>query len=352
MSFFERHIGKTIIGGLIIVFLILWFVPIEIAYKLTYTGKVYPAKRWSLLQDNNQYFTENRNLIDGFSSSFENYIFERGDIVRIEFNEEIKDVEYVYEGTPLLEFRSYLLEQEIANLTSQVDAQLANFRAESTGRKISVIQEAEKSLEMAKQSYDLKQKNYDRGLVLFNDSIIPEAEFQILENELQLAKSSVELADMELVSARTGRKIESLDAINAGLSLIERNLNLLNEKQRNYMVHAPFDGEIILDDLANSIVSIIDTNAQVVIVPIEIEQKGYINEKKAAACLQIDGCDGNFDMKVKLDKKVNIIDNRQVVLAKVEVPEDRNRLDEGFLVDCEIITDTVTMREYLKRKFF
>lgn len=352
MTFLERHTGKLIILGMVLIFLILWFIPIEVTYKLTYTGKVYPAKRWSLMQDNNQYFTENRNLIDGFSSSFENYIFERGDIVRIEFNEEIRDLEYVYEGMPLLEFRSFLLEQEIANLQSQVDAQLATFRAESTGRKISVIQEAEKSLEIAKQDFDLKQKNFDRGLVLYNDSIIPEAEFQIIENELLLAKSGVELADQQLVSARTGRKIESLEAINAQLGLIEINLNLLTEKQRNYKVHAPFDGEIILDDLTNSIVSIIDTNTQVVIVPIEIEQKEYINEKRAAACLQIEGCDDNFDMKLKLDKKVNIIDSRQVVLAKVEVPESRNRLDEGFLVDCEIITDTITVREYIKRKFF
>lgn len=352
MTFIDRHIGKIIIGFLLLAFIIAWFGPFEVTYKLTYSGKVYPSKKWALKQDNNQYFTENRNFVDGFSESMSSFTFDRGDIVELTFNERLENGTYVSQGTSLFEFKSYLLEQEIADLETKINSQLATFTAENTGRKISVIQEAEKELTMAKQQLDLEEKNFERGEELFKDQIIAEAEFQVIENNLMLAQSNVELAEQKLVSARTGRKIESLDVVNAQLANFEANLNILNEKKRGYNVSAPFQGEVLFDAFNNSLISLVDTIQQVVIVPIEVEEKGFINERHARACLDLPGCTGNFDMNVALDKKVNIIDNRQVVLAKVKIPHNRHRMDEGLMVNCEIICDTIPVREYLKRKIF
>jgi len=258
----------------------------------------------------------------------------------------------VQEGAPLFNFKSYLLEQEIADLETKINAQLATFQADNTGRKISVIEEAKKSLKIAKQRLELEELNFKRAKELFSEQIIAEAEYQVLENNLHLSRSNVELAEQQLVSAETGRKVESLGVINAELANFEANLNILNEKRRGYNVSAPFSGEVLFDAFNNSLISLIDTIQQVVIVPIEVEEKSFINEKNARVCLDLPGCNGNFDMFVALDKKVNIVDNRQVVLAKVKIPHDRQRMDEGLMVNCEIICDTIPVREYLKRKFF
>lgn len=352
MAFIDRHIGKIIILVLIILFLIAWFGPFTVKYELNYTGKVYPAKKWSIKHDNNQYITENRNFTSGFSESLQNYIFERGDIVELEFAEGIKNNSYVKKSTPLLEFRSYLLEQEIANLQSQVGAQIASFRAENTGKKVSLVLEAEQNLKFMEQQLDLAEKNFSRSSQLFQDKIIPEAEFQVVENELALAKTNVELANQRIVSVTTGRKQESIVAINAQLDVVETQLNILNEKKRNYKVAAPFEGEVIMDAFSDNLISLIDTSDQVVIVPIEVAERTFINEKISRACLELPGCDNEFDIDVHLDKKVNLVDNRQVVLAKVNVPARHNRLDEGLLVNCRIICDTIPVREYIKRKFF
>ena len=319
---------------------------------MIYTGKVYHAKKWSIKQDNNQYVTENRNFTNGFNASLQNYIFERGDIVELEFAEGIKNYAYIKESTPLLEFRSYLLEQEIANLESQVSAQIATFRAESTGKKESLVLEAEQNLKLMNQQLDLAEKNFYRSEQLFNDKIIPEAEFQVVENELALAKTNVELADLRIISVNTGRKRESISAINAQLDVLETQLNILNEKKRNYNVAAPFDGEVVLDVFSNNLISLVDTSDQVVIVPIEVAERSFISEDISKACLELPGCNDEFDIKVHLDKKVNLVDNRQVVLARVNVPERHNRLDEGLLVNCRIICDTISVKEYIKRKFF
>ncbi len=352
MAFIDRHIGKIVFLVLILAFVILWFGPFEVAYKLNYSGKVYPSKKWSLKQDNNQYFTENRNFADGFSESMQSFTFDRGDIVEMKFNESLANGSYVDRGSELLEFTSYLLEQEIADLETKISSQLAMFKSENTGSKISVINESERSLDFAKQQLDLEEKNYERGKNLFEDEIIPEAEFQIIENNLALAKANVELAKQKVVSARTGTKTEKLDVVNAQLENFEANLNILNEKKRGYKVRAPFEGEIRFDAFSNSLISLIDTLQQVVIVPIEVAEKSFINENKAKACLHLPGCDENFDMNVHLDKKVNIVDNRQVVLAKVKIPNNRERMDEGLMVNCEIVCDTIPVREYIKRKLF
>ena len=352
LAFIDRHIAKIILLVIFVAFLIVWFGPFKITYELNYSGKVYPSKKWSLRQDNNQYFTENRNFVDGFSESMQSYSFDRGDIVELVFNDQLENRSYVAQGTPLLAFKSYLLEQEIADLETKINSQFATFHAENTGRKISVIKEAEKSLIIAEEQLDLERKNFERAKELFEDQVIAEAEYQMAENRLAVTEANLELAQQELVSARTGRKIESLDVINAQLANFEANLNILNEKKRGYNVNAPFEGEIVLDAFSNNLISLVDTLEQVVIVPIEVREKAYINEKNARACLDIPGCSGNFDMDVTLDKKVNIVDNRQIILAKVNIPNDRNRMDEGLMVNCRIICDTVPVREYLKRKLF
>ncbi|NND77457.1 MAG: hypothetical protein HKN39_04685 [Flavobacteriales bacterium] len=352
MVFLDKHIGKIVVLVLLILFLIAWFGPFTVKYELNYTGKVYSAKKWSIKQENDQYITENRNFTDGISTSQQNYIFERGDIVELEFSEGIKNNAYVKKDTPLLEFRSYLLEQQLADLKSQVNLQLATTRAEQTGRKVSIVLEAEKNLKLMQQQLDLAEKNFARSEQLYQGEIIPAAEFQVVENELALAKTNVELAKQRIVSVTTGRKVESIGEINAQMNVIETQLNILNEKKRNYNVSAPFEGEVIMDAFSNDLISIVDTSAQVVIVPIEVEERSFINAKSSRACLELEGCDDDFDIVVHLDKKVNLVDNRQVILAKVNVPERHKRLDEGLLVNCRIMCDTISIREYIKRKFF
>ena len=302
MALVDRHIGKIIILIILILFLIAWFGPFTLKYELNYTGKVYPAKKWSIKQDNNQYITENRNFTDGFNASLQNYIFERGDIVELEFSEGVKNNSYVKESTQLLEFKSYLLEQEIANLESQVGAQIATFKAENTGKKESLVLEAEQNLKLRKQQLDLAQKNFSRSEQLFNDKIIPEAEFQVIENELDLAKTNVDLANQRIVSVTTGRKRESISAINAQLDVVETQLNILNEKKRNYKVAAPFDGEVVMDAFSNNLISLIDTSEQVVIVPIEVAERSFISENISKACLELPGCNNEFDTKVHRQK--------------------------------------------------
>lgn len=352
MLFLDRHIGKIVFFLLLIIFLIAWFGPFTVAYKLNYTGKVYPAKKWSLSQDNNQYITESRNFSKGVQASLQNYIFERGDIVEIEFNEDIENKDFVSQGSDLLEFHSYILEQEAADLQSQVGTQVASFNDENTGEKISIVEEAKKSLEIAKKNLDLQEKNFKRSAELFKDQVIPEAEYQFAETQLEVAKSSVGLAEQKLISADTGEKPESIGVINAQMNLINVRLSILDQKRSNYKVTAPFAGEVVRDPFSNDLISLIDTTDQVIIIPVEVQEKTFIDERIARAFLEIPELKEDQTIRIKLDKKVNIVDNRQVVLAIVQIPTKTKRLDEGLLVNCHIICDTISIRDYIKRKFF
>ncbi len=344
---FNRRIVLLVILCLAIVVL---FLPIKVHYSFDATAIVYPAKEWYFKRgQDDSYISELHNFKTNVISHLKGYKFERGDIAEVHLKEGLKSDDIITETDTIAYIHSFDIETEIIELESLIAVEKASLNANLAGEKKTLIDQAQKRLEYAKQQLVLEEKNYNRQLKLYNDSIISQAEFEIYENAYQLAEINVQISYNELLSIETGRKSEEIEYIIKKIDSYSREVEILKKQKSQYFIIPPISGKLSFNTMMNGFITVSDFSQFLLKIPVKVYNIQYL-DKISGIRFSIPGYDNKMEGSfIDLDENVNVLANQQLVIAKALVNKSVKGIYAGMAVQCTVICDEITIFEFLKR---
>ncbi len=343
---------KRLFGGLIILLILLaaLFAPFKIPFAAESIGRVFPAREWQLVQDQTGRISSViRDYRLGSTQQIDAYQFEQGDISGLSFD--LPADRFVHVGDTVVRMYSIRQNEEIQNIQAQLALYNAQLRADVTGDKPPVVQEAENRLHFAEQDLVLREKTYRIKKPLWEQKLIALTEYQEVENAYELAKIQVEINRKTLENVTTGLKNESVGITQAQLQGLKNRLEILRRKGLSFVLRAPFSGWIVPAALPEEQLILQQCDEYVVQIPIKVEYLPYLNDSTAITVTDVQ-TRRSFPAKLlQTGTKVEVLDNRQVSLLTAVLKPDSTgaRFSTGVSALCRLDFGTVHQREFLRR---
>jgi hypothetical protein len=326
------------------------FLPIDMVYSVDTVARVYPARQWVLRQEaDGSVVSTVYNYRNGTHEAFRKYQFERGDVVGLNMLA-VSEAGRVRLGDSVVSISSFLLEQELLQRQNELALARASLRTLQVGRKAPVIRESEQQLSLAEERLVLAGLNYERNKELYESGVIAKAAFDVFNNEYQLARIGVQAAESRLLDVRTGDRPEDINLVQNQIRAAEREIELLVAKRQSYTIDAPISGKISFGSEKGSLLVVSDTADYVLTLPLEQNEWNWLpvhaKVKVRPAGEQV------LDASMTgLSETVDVLDNRQVRLARAEFDAVQPPVLPGMSMPCTVICDTISLWQYTRRKF-
>lgn len=326
------------------------FLPIQVNYSFKSTARIYPLKEWFLKRgQEDSYITEMRSYETNALSHLKSFKFERGDISEVLIGDTLVSGTMVKAGDTIAYIHSFYIANEIVRLENLKSVAEENLASSLVGAKPATIDEARQQYNFAKQQLELEKKNYERNLKLVRDSIISQAEFDLVENNYQLAAINVEIANNKLMDANTGVKEEDVNVIRQQIDSYNRELEVLRELRGHYYVVSPIDGVVNSNQVLDGIFSISDTTRYILKIPVKVNNVQYL-DRISGIRFSIPGYTEKINASfIDLDDNVSILPDQQIVMAKALIPGGQFKIMPGMVVQCSVYCDRITILAFLKR---
>lgn len=348
-----RFNRRQILILLLILVVITIFLPVKVRYSFEATAKIYPVKEWKLMRGAEEgIWSQTINYETGALCDFKNYRFERGDIAELEIREDLVFDGLINANDTIAGIKSYYIQNEITRLSNLRDVELANRSVVSTGEKQTLIEQAERQYNYALQQLDLEKKNYARQEVLFQDSVIAPAEFDIYENSLKLAEINAQVAYEALLSLKTGEKDQVVNMSEQLIKSYEKEIERLENQKKQYTIVSPVSGILNYDiDTLGGILKVRDISKLLLKIPVAYQHSSYLAKLHRVTFSTPDNKITVNASFTGYDESVNLIQSQQFVIARAVTEESSPGIYPGMVVKCRIYCDKVRLLEYLKRKF-
>ncbi|MBN2173434.1 MAG: hypothetical protein JW731_04840 [Bacteroidales bacterium] len=344
---FNRRVVLLII---LVCLVIILFLPIKVHYSIQATALIYPAKEWYLMKGaDDSYVSELKDFETNTMSHLKGYKFERGDVAEVFVNPELQADDYVTVYDTIAYIHSFYVENELIRLKNLKDIEQASLAVNLTGEKKELIEGAEQQYEFAKQQLDLEEKNFKRQKVLFNDSIISKAEFELAENNINLAKINVQIALDGLNSLKSGQKSEAINLIQKQIEAYQREIDKLEQLEKQYYIQSPINGILKFNTVVDGICTVSDTSKFLLRIPVKVYNIQYIS-RISGIRFSIPGYNDKIDATfVELESNINMFSNQQMVMARAEISTNLSKVYPGMAVQCRVICDEITLFNFMKR---
>jgi hypothetical protein len=348
MHFNRRHILILIL----ILAVVTVFLPIPVRYNFIATAKIYPLKEWKLSRGLDEGFiSQTYNYETDALSDYIHYRFERGDIAELKIREGLQFDGLIGGGDTVAWVESFYIQNEITRLSNLRDVEKANLNVLSTGEKQELIDQAQRQYNYAIQQLELEKKNYARQEILYRDSVIPAAEFDLYENSLKLAEINADVAKKQLQALEVGQKDPVREMSQTQIGSYEKEIKRLEDQKAQYTIVTPFNGRLTYDVSLGGVLKVSDNERLVLKIPVPYQQASYLDNLHSVTF-------STPDNKVKLEasfkgfeENVSLIQNQQFLIAKAITKESHDGIYPGMVVRCRIFCDEVSLLEYLKRNF-
>lgn len=328
------------------------FLPIPVRYSFLSTAKIYPIREWKLARGSNEgYYSQTINHESGSLSDCRDYRFERGDIAGLQIRQDLVFDSLISKDDTVACMDSYFIQNEIVRLSNLRDVEMANLEIVSTGEKSPLVEQAERQYDYALEQLELQKKNYARQQVLFKDSVISAAEFDLYENTLKLAEINVGVAYKQLTALNTGEKNPVVEYSRELIRSYEKEIARLESQKAQYVITTPMSGWLGLDPDTLGILRVSDISKLVLRIPVPYEQSAYLDSLHSVT---FSTPDNKYTLPATFkgfDENVKLVQSRQIVIAKAVTSEFSEGIYPGMLVKCRIYCDKVMLLELLKRNF-
>lgn len=344
-----RNRKQVVLLGFIVIVMIGLFLPIKITYKIKALAKVWPAREWYFMRNqDDSYISELFDYEKDAISHIISYKFERGDIATIRFQQSCTTGTQIKKGDTIGYIHSYLIENEIEKIKNQIATKKALLTAEESGSKQSEIDSYYQIFLFAKQALDLEKKNFERVQQLYNDSIIPLVDFEAAENAYKLAEISVDKAEFDYESSKTGEKPAELRIIDEQIIALENEISMLEKLKNKYFVISPIDGIILMDHINSKIFSVAQMETHILEIPVKASNSLYL-DKISGIMPSISEYEAEI---IKVNEQANQIEGNQILILKAKLNHPEGNLKPGMMTEVDILCDRITLLTYLKRNLF
>jgi len=337
---------------ILILALITVFLPFKVNYSFEATALVYSVREWNLKRgQDDSYISELLDNETNVVSNLMSYKFERGDVAEVKINKDYVTGDYISASDTVATIHSYFIDNEITRLENLKQVEQAALTVTVTGQKQTLIDQSKRELEYAKQQFELAQKSYERQKKLYLDSIVSQAEFEIIENQYQLALINVQIVEKELSTIETGAKSEEIDYIKQKINSCDSEIKTLLDMKAQYIIKSPIDGIISFNRMIDGILTISDTSRYILKIPVKVTNVHYISSISGIK-FSIPGSGETIDASyIGIDENVNlnVISRQQHVLAKALITDNFEGIYPGMAVNCEVYCDEVTIFEFIRR---
>lgn len=343
---------KITIATVAIIAIIFFFIfPINLPYSIEVPGKVLPQKEWILSKsDNGMIVTQLINNKTGLSEDYFVTQFERGDAVKLELNSNRNNFS-VSKNDTIGIIHSNEINRRLVQLQGKLSETKASLKINLTGNKRAIIKAAEQKLAFENEKSREQKKILERLKAMYEKSLISIEEYEIAQNESNLNDINIAIAEAQLEAVKTGEKPEQIQLIYSQISSIEDEISTLESRLSNFVIISPIDGTVNQIAKSDTILFVADTSGYVILMPINIQEKEYLNEN-ITIDLQLPYSKNSIEADfLGLDNKVQIFNGTQIILAKAIVDKDKLDFLPGMYVQCKLYLGSVSIKERINKIF-
>lgn len=348
MRFNRRHILILLLVLLVLTI----FLPIRVRYSFEATAKIYPVREWKIMRGTEEgIWSQTYNYETDALGDFKNYRFERGDIAELEIRKDLRFDAPVNRNDTIAAIESFFIQNEIVGLQNLRDQEIANLNVVTTGEKESLVEQAERQYNYARQQLDLEKKNFARQERLFRDSVITPADFDMYENAMKLAEINTQVAYDQMIALSTGEKAPVIVYTEQKILSYTKEIERLEKQKAQYTITTPIEGILSYNTELGGILKVSDNSRLLLKIPVAYQHSSYLDKlHKVTFSTPDNKITVNATFK-GVDQKVNLIQSQQFVIAKAVTEEATPGIYPGMIVQCRIYCDKVRLLEYLKRNF-
>jgi hypothetical protein len=339
-------------SGIIILLLLVAvvFAPVDVPFVIESVAKALPVRQWALHKGSDGSLTVTHyDHRTGLVSLGEGYQFDRGDQVRVRFNDEWKSGSSVRAGEKVATIASNKLAEQLVQLKNQLAVEQAGLGVVATGEKPQVITQLEEEINLAKADLELRKKNLDRTRQLHSDGIVPLTALDQAENAYEESQARVRVAEKTLAVSRSGEKQETLSLASSRITSLQKEIEFLENKQSRYALNAPFDGQVRFESAPEGERLLVEDNSTMILhIPVRLRDGRFVRPGQNVELQLIDNQSTLAAVILEVGARVEILNREQVVIVKAAA-ENCSLLSSGSSVRCRIDCGKVRVREFLKR---
>jgi hypothetical protein len=351
---------KKLLFGVLVFLVLLTAVSmfVNIPYNISTKGIVKPVREWGL------YKTFDGTLVNmledhlhGTINEYKVIEFQRGDIVRFLFNDQLLQNEVVNQGDTIVWVVSNDLKMNILEKQGALTYEKSLLQVYLTGDKPEALRLALDQVELARQELQTQQQLTERIEHLHRDELVSQQEYELTINELKVKEYRLEIAKSHYESILSGEKEEEIGAIRARIASLEEQMRHLEEHMAGMNILSPINGKLIrershADSNEDRLLTVADLSGLLVLAPVDLFEAEFI-EKGQEVTVSSSHSRSEFKGQIiDIDNSVQLMNRQPRIFVSILLSCDdaRAELLPSLIVDAQIHSPEVSVFEYLVRK--
>jgi hypothetical protein len=273
---------------------------------------------------------------------------ERGDVLQFIFKPEIITTDYVSEGDTVGHVYSNEILRNLASLKRELVITEEELRINQTGEKQSLINEAEKEWQLAKERAGVQNNILKRQTDLVAENLISQEEFEITQGTAKIYEYEAAVALARLQTLQTGAKPEQIAALKATIASIHDEIEVLNQRLARLTLISPISGQLF-KYFTNDTLLIVGATSYVVAMPVSWK---YINEitEGQTVTFEIPGQSEIFTGRIEqINQTAQVLNAEQVFMVIGSINNTPDQLVKDLIIRCSIEGNTMSPGSYAKK---
>lgn len=349
---------KAIFGfGTILVLGVLALVFVEVPYSIRSRGIVLPVEEWSLHTGSGGTLVQlHENHLSGVVGQYSISEYQRGDVARYMFNEELLAGGTVNKGDTVAWVYTSDIHLDLIALQGDLAYQRSLLQVYLAGDRPEEVAVADRRIELARQELENQQAQTERVVRLHQEGVVSQQEYELSVNELRIKEHALEVAQSLRQALEAGRKPEDLEMVRSRIASLEIQEAQLKKHMDAFHLVSPISGVVIRERnplLANgteAMLRIADLSVLAVFLPIDHHEGQYaaIGQR-----VRLHAATGSFPVEgeiVSVDNTIQMMNNRpKIFLGVMADNEGDGNVYRNMMVEASVVCDTIRLWEYLQR---
>lgn len=330
---------------------------VEVPYIIRSRGLIIPVEEWSLVRSSGGVLVQvHENHRSGVISQYSVSEFQRGDVVRYVFNEDLLNHGRVEKGDTVAWVYTSDIHLEVISIRGELAYQQSLLDVYLSGDRPEEIAVAEGRIELARQELENQEKQTERTIRLHMKGVVAQQEYELAVNELKVRQYALEIANAQHQALIAGRKAADLEVVRSRIAYLELQLDQLKQHMDAFHLVSPLSGIVIrdrnplLDNQAEPVLRIADFSSMMVFLPVDHHEGQYAETGYGVRFHSASGVFSREGRVVSIDNTIRLMNNRPKIFLGAVVEDDTDGMVlRNMMVEAGVVCDTIRLWEYIRR---